>query len=447
MTKNHIVRRKSGNYSFRIAIPEVHRHRFEGKREIWETLNTTSRTVANASAAQRVLQYKTLFLTYDVASDTPMSSKDSAEKAALLGFEHYTAQEIQNASTKDKVLMLNASHKLLDRLAVPTRQEIALIGGVVEDSLSLDDLFKRYQELAAGKWNDLDHRAHQKKWNRYLEPIKDFKREMGDLDVLTITTKTVGDYVVNLSKRVADRNVRFTSETANKKLLFLNAMVAKVFKTDFPKRENPFEDAKVEHRGNDKEKRQPFTETEIIALHEKMEESQANDELKAVLTLMEYTGAIASEIVYLHESDIHLDEEIPFIHIGPNPNRKSLKTENRPRDIPLVGPALEVAKAFRHGFPRYCRSNGSEALSAVANKQIKQVAPDKTTYSFRHRFIDWLREVDGMQDSWLQSIVGHDGSITAKYGKGYSMRKKLDAIEKAIALVKEKQESITSKRN
>ncbi|CDZ65221.1 Site-specific recombinase [Neorhizobium galegae bv. orientalis] len=436
MTKNHVVRRKNGNFSFRITIPESQRNRFGGKQEIWETLKTSNRTVANALASQKVLRYKSLFLSYQAETEAPLSYKDSADKAALLGFEFHSAQEIFNAPPSDKVKMLGASLDFIDVVGIPTRQEVALIGGVVSEALSLDQMFTRYQELAAGKWNDLDRRARQKKWNRYAEPVADFKRTMGDLDVLTITTKQASNYAVDLGKRIEAGKLK--SETAKKKLLFLNAIFQKVLKADFPDRKNPFERVELEHDGNDKGRRRPLTELEIGALHEKLSASTANDELKAVLHIIEHTGATAKEIVLLHESDFHLEEDIPYVHIGPNPNRKSLKTKNRPRLVPLVGLALEAAKRFPKGFARYCRSNGSEAFGASANKIIKQVAEDATTYSFRHRFIDALRDVDGIQDSLIQHIVGHDSSMTGKYGKGFSLKKKQEAIIAAIELTEKK---------
>ncbi|MCS3743814.1 DUF6538 domain-containing protein [Rhizobium sp. BK661] len=441
MTKNYVVRRPNGNYSFRISVPKD-QHDHIGKKEIWESLNTSNRTLANALAATRVLYWKGVFLSYEIKIDS-LSSNAQRERAAIQGFEFRTAQEIHDATTKEKVAMLAQANDFLKRIEIPTREQIAANGGVVEDTLSLDEMFSRYQELAAGKWNDLDRRALQKKWNRYLEPIRDFKRAIGDLDVLKITPKDAANYAVDLGKRIKSGEIK--SETARKKLLFLNAMVAKVLKSDFPKHENPFQNAEVEHSGNDKTSRRPFSEPELLALHEKLANSKANDELKAILNLMEYTGAIASEIVFLHETDFHLNEEIPYIHIGPNPNRKGLKTENRPRDIPLIGPALEAAKKFPKGFMRYCRSGGSEALSASANKLIQQVSDDTTTYSYRHRFIDWLREVDGMEDSWIKSIIGHDSSMTGKYGKGYSLRRKQDAIQKAMALAEREQKQIQQK--
>lgn len=359
-----------------------------------------------------------------------------------LGLQRSSPRDIEATSLPDYVAMMSQSLQILQQIKNPDIAEVAAIGSALEDELSLDAMFERFQELSAGKWNDLDHRARQKKWNRHREPVDDFKREMGDLDVLKIRTRDAANYAINLGKRVEAGAIR--SETAKKKLLFLNAMVRKVLQADHPDHRNPFENARIDHNGNDAEQRLPFTEAEIVALRGKLASSKANDELKAILLLAEFTGTIASELVLLHESDFHLDCEIPYIRIGKNPNRKSLKTDNRPRDIPLIGPALNIARQFPKGFPRYCRSGGSEALSQAANKIISKVANDKTTYSYRHRFVDLLRQVEGMQDSLLKSIVGHDGSMTGRYGEGYSLEKKRDAMLQAFAIAEEKQKNITN---
>lgn len=412
-----------------------------GKREIWETLDTTNRSIANALAAQKVLKWKGVFLSYE-AQNGALSTKLQKERAAIQGFDFYTAQALDEASTKEKVAMLFQSNDFLSRVDTPTREQIAANSGVVEDTLSLEDLFARFVELNSAKMGEASTEQFRKKRNRYYEPITDFKREMGDLDVLKLTTKDAANYSANIAMRINRGD--FVSATGEHKMVFLKKMIRKVFENDYPDRKNPFANAKVEHAGNDSTSRPPFSESEIISLHEKMEISTANDELKAILTLMEYTGAIVSEIVFLHESDFHLDGDIPYIHVGPNPNRKSLKTENRPRDIPLIGPALEAAKKFPKGFPRYCRNGGSTAFSAIGNKFIQTVS-DKTCYSFRHRFVDLLREVEGMEDSWLKSIIGHDASMTGRYGKGYSLRKKKDAITKAMAIAEKEQAELIEK--
>lgn len=440
MTKNHVIRRSNGNFSFRIAIPKALRHRFGGKTEQWEALNTNDRTVANAKAAARVLYWKNLFTPVQLPDETPVAAAIVRDIANSLGFKLHSPEDIHRASsTKDKIDMLAASCDALEQIAIPTRLEVAAMGGAFDQTLSLDQMFSRYEELCSGKWNDLSHRDRQKKWNRYREPVADFKREMGDLDVLKITTTDAANYAVNLGKRI--ESGLLLSETAKKKLLFLRAMIQRVFDADYPNRDNPFAKAKIDHSGNNKKSRLPFEEAEILALRNKLLEVNANEELKAIMKIAEFTGTSAKEIVLLHESDFFLDAEIPYLRFGPNPYRKSLKTSNRPREVPLIGEALEAARRFPQGFPRYRRSNGAEAWGAAANKIIKAVAPEKTTYCFRHRMIDLLRSAK-TDEAIIKWIVGHDGSMTGKYGTGYPLDVKLEAINAAMAVAENRQKKL-----
>lgn len=443
MSLEYITKRKNGNYTFRMAIPPKQRNRYGGKREVTKSLGTSDRKLAKERALPHILEWKRKLNRLEVSEDQPITYADLRKFAdEVFGIHYRSTAEVQVATTpKERVAVSAPAVAALADVKRPDRLDIATLGGVAEHSLSLDEMFARYEELCSGKWSDLDHRSKQKKWNRYKEPVADFKREMGDMDVLQITPKIAADYAVNLGKRIEAKKIK--SETAKKKLLFLNAMVERVFNADYPERANPFEKAKIDHSGDDRESRLPFYEDEILAINKKLSESTCNDQLVAILKIAEYTGCSAKEICLLHESDFFLDEEIPYIRFGPNPNRKSLKTKNRPREVPILGEGLELARKFKKGFPRYCRSGGAEAWGASANSIIQQVVPDKTTYCFRHRMIDLLRaaKTDAALIKW---IVGHDGSMTGKYGEGYPLDVKLEAIQAALNIAEQRQQKLKS---
>ena len=137
----------------------------------------------------------------------------------------------------------------------------------------------------------------------------------------------------------------------------------------------------------------------------------------------------------IDRDDIFLNREIPYIRIRSNKNRKSLKTGGaRVRDIPLLGPALEVFKKFPDGFPRYCRPNGSEAFSQAANKIIGEIMSGKSTYSYRHRVADLLRNHPDVKDSMTKALLGHNDGITSKYGNGFTLEQKLIAMNVAFSI-------------
>lgn len=443
MGLDYIVKRKNGNYTFRMVIPKKHRIRYGGKREVTKSLGTSDRKLAKDRALPLILEWKRKLNRVDFSDDHPITYTDLKRFAEeVFNIQYRSIADVQAATTlKERIAVSAPAVSALAEISRPDRMDIASLGGVEEHSLSLDQMFARYEELCSGKWSDLDHRSKQKKWNRYREPISDFKREMGDLDVLSITPKIAADYAVNLGKRIDAKQIK--SETAKKKLIFLNAMIERVFGADYPERSSPFAKAKIDHNGNDRDNRIPFYEDEILAINKKLSESTCNDQLEAIMKIAEYTGCSAKEICLLHESDFFLDEEIPFLRFGPNPNRKSLKTQTRPRDVPILGEGLVWARKFKKGFPRYCRSGGAEAWGASANSIIKQVVPKKTTYCYRHRMIDLLRAAK-TDEALIKWIVGHDGSMTGKYGEGYPLDVKAEAIQAALKIAEQRQQKIKS---
>lgn len=425
------MQQRNGVYYFRMVVPTNKREKF-GRKEILISLRTRDKKKAVVSLNSYVAKYTELF-----SDDALIVAKDDivykrlAGKAEKLGISYLPAETLQSMQAMDAVSALSESLMMLKAVGRPDLLETATFAGVAAPGMSLDEMFDRYQQLSAGKWSDLDERARDKKWNRYRQPVNEFKEAIGDIDVLAITPRNASDYAIWLGRKIEAGNLK--SETAKKKLIFLNAMIEKVFQSDHPERKSPFAGITIDYEG-DKDTRKPLTEFEIEALEKHLLESDTNDELKAILGVLEYTGTHAKEIVLLESADIVLNAPVPHIKIRPNDNRKKLKTGGaRIREIPLIGKALEAFKLNPGGFPRYCRSGGSEALSMAANKIIKQAAPGKTTYSYRHRMADLLRNADGVKDSMTQAIMGHNGGMTSRYGDGFTLQNKLEAMEKAFS--------------
>ena len=64
-----------------------------------------------------------------------------------------------------------------------------------------------------------------------------------------------------------------------------------------------------------------------------------DDDRRWLIALISDTGMRLAEAAGLHINDLHLDEEIPYVDIKPNPWR-SLKTKGSQRQVPLVGASL-----------------------------------------------------------------------------------------------------------
>lgn len=165
-------------------------------------------------------------------------------------------------------------------------------------------------------------------------------------------------------------------------------------------------------------------------------------ELLRIWTVLDFTGARPSEIRMLRIDEFHLDAEFPHIVIEPREGR-TLKTQWSTREVPLVREALNVGQGLVEGakgvvmaFPRYCGEGGMDRLSAAFNKRVRQHTsdPKHSTYSLRHNMKDRMREAEIYPDT-AKAIEGHAFSMgqDASYGAGVGLRKKSEALERALA--------------
>ncbi|MDC3020830.1 tyrosine-type recombinase/integrase, partial [bacterium] len=124
-----------------------------------------------------------------------------------------------------------------------------------------------------------------------------------------------------------------------------------------------------------------------------------DDDIRWLIALISDTGMRLAEAAGLRISDVHLDEDIPFVRLEEHASRP-LKTASSRRDIPLVGSALwavQRATTKNDGpflFPRYCSVNKCKAdyASNTLNKWMKPFVPDGCViHSFRHSLRDRLR--------------------------------------------------------
>ena len=154
-----------------------------------------------------------------------------------------------------------------------------------------------------------------------------------------------------------------------------------------------------------------------------------DDDIRWLIALISDTGMRLAEAAGLRISDLHLDEDIPFVRLKEHASRP-LKTAGSRRDIPLVGAALwavQRAAAENDGqflFPRYCSATKCKAdyASNTLNKWMKPFVPDGcVVHSFRHSLRDRLRVCECPSDiidqigGWATTSVGQG------YGSGYPL--------------------------
>jgi integrase len=211
---------------------------------------------------------------------------------------------------------------------------------------------------------------------------------------------------------------------------------------------NPFEHLKIKGFGKDIKPRHPFTHDELVTIAAACRELDTNaterrPDLAWIIGLQMDLGTRIEEVVGLRVEDIKLDAPVPFVHLRPHHAiGRHLKTQGSERTLPLVGEALHAAqRALRHPsssgwlFPRYA-SDGrimTNSASKLINQKLRKLTgTDKGTHSFRHSMKDRLRDVD-VSEQMQRQIMGHSGGgVAAGYGKGFSLGKLKEALDKVV---------------
>lgn len=192
---------------------------------------------------------------------------------------------------------------------------------------------------------------------------------------------------------------------------------------------NPFAKLNLPGEGLDSEERQPFTNSELLAIREGV--LSKNDDIRWIVGLLVETGARAGEVIGLRSGDLKLDATIPHVQFRWHEKLgRRLKNRNSERDVPLVGVSLWAGRRALEVspdgwlFPRYASDGNIKATHGenTINKWLKKLA-GKTSHSFRHSLLDRLRD-SGCPIDAAQQAVGHGPqTITRGYGKGYSLEK------------------------
>lgn len=445
MKQNYIFRRSNGIYYFLINVPSGLRAKFKPS-QIWKSLGTRCEKEAKKLAAPLIAEHLSLFETAGLLP-SDVDYVRAKELAASYSLEYSTWTSIVEAPLREAVNLLGSRLELLEKLVSVTPIEVAAIGGTVcPQSLTMPQLFSRFQELAPDKVSGKNYLEARKKWSRFQNATEDFSFRMPDItNVLKIERRHVYEYRAKLIKCVD--NKEFKSDHAGKNLMWLEMIFKKVIQSDYPQLQNPF-DGIDKIKIDDASKRAPFTQSEIEAVNALVRESSMSAEAKAVLKLGELTGCSVKELVFLESSDIRLDQTIPSISIGPNTLRRAVKKGgSRHREIPLTGEALEIMKAFPDGFLKFQSPNGPDRMNRAMSDFFKKAVPGKGHYSYRHRLDDLLKN-SGCDLGLKSAIMGHFvAGHSTYYGNGYDLEQKLRALEGAYLFASKKNKKGTTNDN
>nr|WP_319527637.1 site-specific integrase [Pseudomonas laurentiana] len=235
-----------------------------------------------------------------------------------------------------------------------------------------------------------------------------------------------------------------TAVTVNNRLrkltAFLNWCKANGYVAD-----NPLAGMKV-MTGSAKEARLSFERHDLVALldHEALRKEARKHPWRYWLPLLgRVTGARLEELCQLRVDDFIEQQGIHCIRIDDSREGQNLKNASSRRVLPLHPSLIELLQ-----YAESVRANGSDRLfpelKAVRGKlghapskwfgrykaKLGITDPRKTFHSFRHTFIDDLRDA-GVQDSLIKRMVGHeDSSVTfGIYGSRTPIKAMTDALK------------------
>lgn len=171
-----------------------------------------------------------------------------------------------------------------------------------------------------------------------------------------------------------------------------------------------------------------------------------------------FTGARPGELCQLYAGDIYKNSGIPVMRITNEGPEQRLKTPFSGREIPIHPKLIEigfldfVAMRLKEGgryrplFPElpYDKKHG---FARTASRWFSgQGANDHgylpecgfykgegaCLYSFRHTFVDMLRNKLGVQEMMIKKLVGHGTrhDTTINYGTGFSLAQRQEITEK-----------------
>lgn len=286
----------------------------------------------------------------------------------------------------------------------------------------LDIYFNHHPD---GKGDDETFRIKVKRdWDRFVELI-------GDCPAEQLTRDMARQYVEHRESEGKK------SATVQRELNTLRAIVAVAILEGEVEVSNPFERIRPTKK-DDAKKKLSYTYQELALIRAKCLE--VNDDIRNLLLIQMYTGARISEIVGLRKQDCTFVQKIPCIKITPY-DKRTLKTSNSTRVIPLIPEAQEIALRAIHQsetdalFPRYNnlvsrpRADSASTYASIWLKELTQT--DKTTHTFRHSLRDMFRNADITKDLQDEIHGGAKQNIADTYGEGSSVRRKMAALKKA----------------
>jgi len=233
--------------------------------------------------------------------------------------------------------------------------------------------------------------------------------------------------------------------TVNKNFVRVNALFGYAQKHGYIT-VNFAEGMKIKKKKKADEEREPYSVEDLKKLFSSpvyQEVSMKYPERFWIPLIALYSGCRIGEICQLYKTDIKVVDGIPCLDLNDKED-KALKTMVSSRIVPISPVLLKI------GFMDYVESVSHERLwsnlskgrdgyghlftrwSYRYNRKYVTQHPKRVMHSLRHNFIDNLKQKKTIPETLIKEIVGHsvESMTFGRYGKGYSIRDKFEAIKK-----------------
>ena len=427
------VRKKTGLYQYRRGVPRPLRLAM-GKREVVISLNTPDRSVAIQRYPEAHRKAEALF---NAAGATPREDivydRTMADLKAA-GLVPHDAVRVDAVPDDYKAKQEAYNQAILTDFADPSRSRVDGPYGLGESKAGRLMVAQRFGVERP------KHRLSQAK-DHYLA-LRTTKANQSDLPkqcvlvvkalvaIVGVDDPGLDDLTLDVAEAFRQKmtDCGLAPATVRRRITTIKAMLTCYIKDKRLSKEieNNFKGLSVADPEGllEREKREALTLQEVKACIPYIQEK--NIDIQDLWLLQMFTAARPKELSGLVWDDVDLDHATPHIWIRQNELRR-LKTKGSKRKVPLVGKALATmivrkearVEGERAVFPRYSGPTGSETVSVLQIKAMKQagiwVKTAKVPYSLRHTTKDWV--VRNVGSSWAALLLGHasDGQ-TGNYG-------------------------------
>ena len=352
------------------------------------------------------------------ADEARQRYEEARRRARAMGFDYVDMLSLVAQKSADDLM------QRIEALAKGSRADdpsavAGVLGAEERPALTLATLFTEYESLEKASLAGMSENQARKWGNPKKRAVANLVGVVGDKRLDEVTRGDALKFREWWQDRVLTEGLDV--DTANKDFGHINRMVRTIDRRYHLGLPPLFADMRL--NGAEENQRAAFAAQFV---QDKIFAAGAlaglNSEARAVIYIVAETGLRLSEATNLTRSTIRLDAAVPHVQVRPDGRR--MKTPHSARDIPLVGVALVVAKAFPDGFPRY--RDKAASLSALINKYFSthnlRPTDEHSAYSLRHTFEDRLTAVEA-PEKVVASLMGHKW-IRPKYGAGPSLEQK-----------------------